>query len=51
MQCGENLFVKRFLPAPLSKNFYIMPARQLPLPSGHDIEFLDRRAAKLTYTQ
>jgi hypothetical protein len=27
----ENLFVKRFLPAPLSKNFYILFSGQHPL--------------------
>jgi len=26
---GETLFVKRFLPEPLSKNFYIPPASRL----------------------
>jgi len=34
--CGENLFVKRFLPAPLSKNFYIMAIDQLPLSAAAD---------------
>jgi len=31
MNCGEDLFVKRLLPAPLSKNFYVMAVKQLSL--------------------
>jgi len=33
MNYGENLFVKRLLPAPLSKNFYVMAVKELPPPA------------------
>jgi hypothetical protein len=33
---GENLFVKRFIPAPFSKNFYIMVIGHLPLGADDD---------------
>jgi len=45
MNCGENLFVKRLLPAPLSKSFYVMAVKHLPPPAEdvlrQDIEFFE----------
>jgi len=35
-QDGENLFEKRFLPEPLSKNFYTPLASLLPVPGSRD---------------
>jgi len=50
MESGEDLFEKRFLSAPLSKNFHIMaPGAVPPLaepPQGQDIAVFERHTGE-----